>query len=197
MRRVMVGLVMGAVLVGGPVAAQSPDAAALLATCQANAADDVQLATCEWVVGTVLAPDPAASPAVYGADLPGVGVTLAREDATVTLVAIESSPVDAYGERPKVKGNRFLSIRVLYQANTDGVSYNPFYWSLVDLDGFSYDQPFVGGMEPKLEGSNDLPAGRKAQGWITFEVPKNVRTFEVVEGQTGAEYLRWLVTEPE
>lgn len=197
MRRVMVGLVL-AMAIGAavPVAAQSPglDAPTLLAACQAGAGDDVELATCEWVVSTVLAPDPAASPAAYGEGLPGPGVTLARDDETVTLVEVDWNASKKLDRKPDDKANRYIAIRVLYEATEDGASYNPFHWSVVDLDGFAWEQTFIG-RDPVLQSSNDLPAGRKAQGWVTFEVPKAVRTFEVVESQDG--YLRWLINEPE
>lgn len=197
MRRLVVGLVLGgAMLAGPPAAAQAPslDAATLSATCQANAADDMQLATCEWVVSTVLAPDPAASPSAYGSELPGVGVTLARDDQTVTLAEVRWDVKDAFGAKPQTKGDRYVAVRVEYEGIEDGTSYNPLLWSAVDLDGFAWNQSFAG-MAPALQSSNDLPAGRKAQGWITFEVPKSVHALEIVESQS--DYLRWLVTEPE
>lgn len=197
MRLALVGLVVGVMVAGGGTAAAqppAPDASSLLARCEAGAADDMQLATCQWVVETVLAPDPGASAAPYGADLPGLGVTIARGDETITLVDVEWAGKDAFGNRPDDKANRFIAIRVLYEATEDGASYNPLNWSLVDLEGFSWDRTAFGGKDPALDSSNDLPAGRKAQGWITFEAPKNVHTFEVVESQDG--YARWLVTEP-
>lgn len=198
MRRFMVGLgLVVAILAGPPAAAQAPgpDAAALSATCQANAADDMQLATCEWVVSTVLAPDPAASPVAYGADLPGVGVTLTRADATITLAEVDWNAGNPLKVKPDDKTHRYIAIRVIYEGTAAGASYNPFYWSVVDLDGFAWDQTFIG-KEPDLQSSNDLPVGRKAQGWVSFEVPKNVHELEIVESRPDG-YLRWLAVEEE
>lgn len=193
MRRIAAIMVMAAALVGPAGAAAQDDADALLARCEAGASDDMQLTTCQWVVATVLAPVPGASAAPYGADLPGPGVTLARDDETVTLVEVDwaGKGIDA---KPDDKANRYIAIRVLYEGTAAGASYNPFHWSMVDLEGFTWGQTFIG-KSPALQSSNDLPAGRKAQGWVTFEAPKNVHTFEVVESQDG--YLRWIITEPE
>lgn len=196
MRRMLLGLVM-TLAIAGPASAQSQglDGPTLLAACQTSAGDDVELATCEWVVNSVLAPDPAASPAAYGADLPGVGVALSRDDATVTLVEVDWDAGKATKTKPDDKANRYVALRVLYQGTAPGASYNPFYWSVVDLDGFAWGQTFIG-KDPTLQSSNDLPVGRKAQGWVTFEVPKAVHSLEVVESRPDG-YLRWLVTEPE
>lgn len=198
MRRVVAGVVVLVLSLAlwVPAAAQSPGpgASSLLSACEAGADDDTQLVTCQWVVNTILAPDPDASPVAYGADLPPEGTTLARPDATITLVEVDWDAGTALDVRPDDKANRYVAIRVLYQGTAAGASYNPFYWSVVDLDGFSYDQTFIG-KKPGLESSNDLPVGRKAQGWITFEVPKKVHQLEVVESRLDG-YLRWLVTEP-
>lgn len=66
----------------------------------------------------------------------------------------------------------------------------------MDLDGFQHQTVYAGGKEPALSRSNDLPAGRKAQGWVTFEVPKDVPPLEIVESQFGTDYRRWLIEEP-
>lgn len=189
---VFAGVALALLALGTTAVAQSPapDVSALAERCQEGADDDMQLATCLWVVSTVL--DPAASPSPeYGADLPGPGVTLSRDDETVTLVDVDWNAKGTRG-RPDGKANRYVAIRVLYQATADGASYNGFNWSVVDLDGFAWDQAY-GVKEPDLQSSSDLPDGRKAQGWVTFEVPRDVHRLEVVESQDG--YLRWMINE--
>lgn len=197
MKRTLLGtLVLGFALAASPALAQSQapadDAAALQARCEAGAADATQLATCLWVVATVLAPVPGPSPVAYGADLPGAGVLLSAEDKDVTLVEVDWN---AKGRSAPEKGNRYVALRVLYQAKVDGASYNPFDWSAVDLEGFAYDQAY-GVKSPALQSSNDLPAGRKAQGWVAFQVPKAVKELEVVASVGLGGYLRWLITAP-
>lgn len=159
------------------------------------------------VPGTGPAPSPEASSG-YGADLPAPGITQSRDSEDVTLVRVDWNAgchaVDEAGDtvmlcdegltRP-ADANRYVALLVLYRATQDGASYNPFNWSMVDLDGFAYDQTFFG-EKPALSSSNDLPSGRKAQGWITFEVPKAVHELEVIESQFGGDYLRWLAREP-
>jgi hypothetical protein len=112
----------------------------------------------------------------------------------VTLVAIDWNAKTDFLKPDK--GDRYVAVRVLYEGIQDGSSYNPFNWSAVDLEGFEHDTLLAGGKDPALASSNDLPAGRKAQGWVTFEVPNNVHELEIVESQFGSDDLRWLIKEP-
>ncbi len=176
--------------------AQSSDGPTLRATCQAlqDAGDQ---ATCLYVVDRFLDPaTPPAASAEYGTDLPGPGVLQVGESADITLVKVDWKPTVEYGE--PAPGNRFVAIDVLYKATVDGASYNPYDWSMVDFDGFNYDRT-SGARKPELAGSTTLPLGRKAQGWVTFEVPQDVHSFEVVASANGdllsPTYVRWRIDE--
>jgi hypothetical protein len=76
-----------------------------------------------------------------------------------------------YTDTPKTKGDVFVQLFVTYTALTDGVDYNQFDWQ-VFADGVAIDDfTFVtNGPEPTLA-SGTLPKGRKAQGWLVYEVP--------------------------
>jgi hypothetical protein len=69
------------------------------------------------------------------------------------------------------KGNVYLETFVAYEALDDGVNYGSFDWQ-VFADGTAVDSyTFVSnGPEPTL-GSGSLPKGRKASGYIVYEVP--------------------------
>lgn len=136
---------------------------------------------------------PVVGPGDYGSDLPGVGATQSHRGVDITLVEVDwdVEPGQFGGPDP---GKRLVSILVLYVATEDGGNYNPFNWSAVDLDGFQWDRSFFGGREPALQSSSDLPAGRRAQGWVTFEVPEDLRALEIVETQGLSDHVRWLIS---
>lgn len=196
----LLALVPGAALAQSPAPSGPPPLgpAVLEVLCSSNATNEADLALCLDVVHRILypgsGPAPTVAPSGYGAELPGVGATQSREDADVTLVAVDWN-AKADFLKPD-KGNRYVAIRVLYLGTQDGGSYNPLNWTAVDLDGFQHQTLIAGGKDPALASSNDLPAGRKAQGWVTFEVPKDVHSLEIVESQFGTDYLRWLIAEP-
>lgn len=129
----------------------------------------------------------------YGAGFPGPGVTQVGETTDITLEKVAWKVKPAFGD--PADGNRYIAIEVLYEATADEASYSPYDWSMVDFDGHNWDRSFVG-KEPDLQSSNALPIGRKARGWVTFEVPKDVGSFEVVADSGGGRYLRWRIDEP-
>lgn len=73
-------------------------------------------------------------------------------------------------------GTKYVSVLVEFAALKDDVSYNPLYWKVVDSQSYGYDYTFIG-KEPMLDSSNNLKAGRKAKGWLTFQVPATETTF--------------------
>jgi hypothetical protein len=94
------------------------------------------------------------------------------DDVLVTVAKVEQK--SKYGEydRPK-SGNVYLAVLFEYEAIEDGASYNPFDWQ-VFVDGTAVDNfTFVlDGPEPELH-SGTLPKGRRASGWVVYEVPKD------------------------
>jgi hypothetical protein len=108
--------------------------------------------------------------------VPGEPITITNEGeawATVTIDRVKQ--VKRYNgpynidDVPK-KGNIYIELRVTYVALQDGVDYNPFDWQ-VFVDGVAADDyTFVSnGPEPQLN-SGTLPKGRKATGYLVYEV---------------------------
>lgn len=102
-------------------------------------------------------------------EIAGVGYYIEWTDVRVSLV--EAGVYSNYNEyfAPDA-GNKFVAVLVEYEALADNVSYNPFFWTLRDSQGFSYNY-YIFGKEPALDSSNELRAGRKVKGWLTFQVP--------------------------
>jgi hypothetical protein len=73
------------------------------------------------------------------------------------------------------RGNVYIQVFVTYVAKADGVDYNPYDWQIF-ADGTAVDgSAFVSnGPTPDLR-SGSLPKGRKAAGWLVFEVPARGR----------------------
>lgn len=72
------------------------------------------------------------------------------------------------------EGNQFVSMLVEVEGiDPEGSSYNPFFFSVKDSDGFEYNFSAFGS-EPMLQSGNDLAAGDKVSGWVTFEMPTSV-----------------------
>jgi len=73
------------------------------------------------------------------------------------------------------RGNVYIEMHVTYRALAQNVDYNPFDWQLyvddVAIDTFTI---VLNGPDPEL-GSGSLPKGRKAQGWLVYEIPKTGR----------------------
>jgi hypothetical protein len=111
-------------------------------------------------------------------EIAGVGYYIEWTDVKVSL--LEASVYTDYNEYfGPDEGFKFVSVLVEYEALVDGVSYNPLYWKLVDSESYGYDYYFMG-KEPILDSSNALKAGRKAKGWLTFQVPEAETTFYLV-----------------
>ena len=91
-------------------------------------------------------------------------------DVRVTVEQVKQAK--KYGDYSKPsKGNVYLAVKYTYEALDDGATYNPFDWQIF-VDGMAVDNfAFVmDGPEPQLS-SGTLPKGRKASGWVVYEVP--------------------------
>lgn len=115
---------------------------------------------------------------VAGADLEDLGfntTTDTRPWAKITVT--EAKVVASYGkssyDAPKTAGDVFLQVKVTYEALHDGVGYNPLDFTLyVDgtaVDRFAAQAHVLDG--PTQLSSGTLPSGRKATGYIVYEVP--------------------------
>lgn len=107
-----------------------------------------------------------------------VGYFIEWTDMRVTL--LEAVVYTDYNEYfGPDEGFKYVSVLVEYEALVDDVSYNPLYWKVVDSQSYGYDYYFMG-REPALDSSNGLKAGRKAKGWLTFQVPVGETAFYLV-----------------
>lgn len=142
-------------------------------------------ATPSRTTGPVATPRPVETPTVTpeptGATFaPGDTITVTRNGAkwaevTITKVAAKASYAGAYYTDKPASGNVYLQFYVTYSALVDGVTYNPYDWQMFVDDVAVTSYTFVqNGPKPAL-GSGTLPTGRKAQGWIVYEIPKTGR----------------------
>jgi hypothetical protein len=92
-------------------------------------------------------------------------------DVRVTVDQVKRAA--KYGPYSKpAKGNSYLAVKYTYQALEDGASYNPFDWQVfVDDTAVNNFAVVMDGPKPELS-SGTLPKGRKASGWVVYEVPK-------------------------
>ena len=137
-----------------------------------------QRPTSQPAPGTDQPPPPADTPAPAGPATYQAGdvITVQQngEDwANITVSDVKSVGPTGYGEfdRPKTAGNQFIQANVTYEALADGVNYNPFDWQ-VFVDGQAVDNTtfVLEGPKPDLS-SGTLPKGRKASGYVVYEVP--------------------------
>jgi hypothetical protein len=130
-------------------------------------------ATLASAIGGVPTPEPT-GPTRYS---PGQTVTVTENGADwSTIVVSQVKQVMRYSgayysDVPKA-GNIFIQAYVTYTALADGVDYNRFDWQ-VFVGGTAVDDltTVLYGPTPELH-SGSLPKGRKAVGWVVYEVPK-------------------------
>lgn len=171
---VCIGILVAGCSSGGVAATVAPAASS---PGRSNA-----VATPALTAAGVATPKPADTPAVTPEPssttfAPGDVVTVTRNgtnwaEVTITKVAAKSTyPGTYYTDKPAA-GNVYIQFYVTYSALVDGVTYNPYDWQMFVDDVAVTSYTFVqNGPTPAL-GSGTLPAGRKAQGWVIYEVPK-------------------------
>ena len=99
-----------------------------------------------------------------------VGQALQGPGYRLTVNSVERAA--SYGQLTKAKSGNILvavDVTIESQQNT-GVDVNSLYAKLIDGQGYAYTFTFTG-KEPTLTSQNDLAAGQKLRGWVTFEVP--------------------------
>ena len=123
-------------------------------------------------------PTPEATPEGPVQYLPGSKIILTKDDENWAQIVVSkfkqvaSYKGEYYTDKPKVKGNVYIQAYVTYTAlRQNGVDYNPFDWQVFAAGEAVENYSFVtNGPEPTL-GSGTLPKGRKASGWVVYEVP--------------------------
>ena len=94
-----------------------------------------------------------------------------QEWATIVVTDVKQAKGFGDYDRPEVKGNVYITAKVTYEALTDGVDYNPLDWQVfVDGEAGSIFTFVMDGPKPNLS-SGTLPEGRKASGYVVYEVP--------------------------
>jgi hypothetical protein len=115
-----------------------------------------------------------------------VGETVALNGYTITVNGVEKSVnFDTSSEIGKAKpGNIMVAVDITVGSNKNqDVSSNALFTSLKDSQGFKYNMAIFGSKDPGLPGENDIPAGDKVRGWVTFEVPETATGFVLEYGQ--------------
>ena len=136
------------------------------------------VATSQPAAATAAAQATAAPPASSGTEIKtfalGDVIEVTGEfssDLRVRVSKVETATKYGDYSTPKA-GNVYLAVYYEYESIEDGATYNPFDGQ-VFVDGTAVENySFVlDGPEPQLS-SGTLPKGRKASGWVVYEVPK-------------------------
>ena len=155
--------------------------------------DMVQTAAADIAVKTAQAAALQASPIPAAVDTPiptpftaqledilgKVGETITQNGYIITLFNVETAT--QYGDFFQAAvGNKFISVELLIESGApSGVSANPFYATIKDVNGYAYSFT-VFGKEPTLQSQNDMPMGEKMRGWITFEIPQTATNLVLI-----------------
>jgi hypothetical protein len=135
-------------------------------------------------------PTPEPTPAGPTQYTPGDLITITSNGepwATVTITNVKqvAKYSGAYSSDVPAKGNVYIQAFVTYAALTDGVTYGPYDWQVfvggVAVDSFTF---VIYGPKPML-GSGTLPKGRKAEGWLVYEIPKTGKVLLSYGGTFG------------
>lgn len=93
---------------------------------------------------------------------------------SLTVNAMEEGQTYSTYVQPDL-GNHYVAVDLTINSKADeGVSINEFNAVLKDSEGYQY-KPTFAGKDPQLGTESNLPAGDKARGWITFEVPDTAK----------------------
>lgn len=76
--------------------------------------------------------------------------------------------------------NTYLAIDVTVEGVEGKVSYNPLYFTVQDADAREYNITIGGSKEPSLQ-SGDLAPGKKARGWVEFDLPQGAVTLKMTD----------------
>jgi hypothetical protein len=123
-------------------------------------------------------PSPEPSPSLVAK---GHGVTvLCGADPCLTVTVVKWSFASKYKGSKAVfddkpaKGNVFVAVDIRYAATATGAAYHAVDWT-VDVNGKAYERAYpVNGPRPEVL-NGELAAGKKAEGWVVFEVPSKGR----------------------
>ncbi|MFL5686255.1 MAG: hypothetical protein ACJ77D_09405 [Chloroflexota bacterium] len=137
------------------------------------------------------APDPeTGEPTQYKAGEPATVTSDGEDWAKIVVDKVKAvkrynGPYD-FDDVPK-KGNVYIQLRVTYTALQSGVAYNPFDWQIFVGGEAGGNYTSVGnGPTPLLE-FGTLPKGRKASGYLVYEVKAKGKVLLSYAGSFGNE----------
>jgi len=124
---------------------------------------------------TQATPTPEATPTPPPAsETAGVGWQFDWTDMKMTLLEAKVSSGGLFTPDP---GNQYVSVLIEVEAKQDGTSYNTFYFKLSNMSGYACTSGLWADEKPPLGSSNELKAGRKATGWVSFQCPTADKEF--------------------
>ena len=107
--------------------------------------------------------------------LVSLGTLASGTNGSSTAVQDGDPVIQASGTGSGAKGNVYIQALITYTALADGATYNPFDWQVFCNDEAVDSYTYVSdGPEPDLN-SGTLPKGRKAKGWVVYEIPAKGR----------------------
>jgi hypothetical protein len=127
-------------------------------------------------------PTPEPTPVGTAQKRPGETLTITQGDTEILAIVVSRVQfVSSYPDRsaypccPDVPdpGNVYVQAFIQYTALGSGASYNPFDWQVYAGDRQLGNASAFTSNGPKPElSSGELPKGRKATGWLIYQVPK-------------------------
>jgi hypothetical protein len=131
-------------------------------------------------------------------DMPiGRSITVSRTNGNVPfslqvqVASLKKSrlPLSQFGDKPK---GTFVGILVQYTCAKGTCSYNPYDFTVRNESGDEYSAVYPP-FEPDLH-SGDLRAGRKARGYMTFDLPKGAYVVEYRSSLFEQDSASWKFT---
>jgi hypothetical protein len=107
-------------------------------------------------------------------DVGKIGQRLEYKGYAMTVTAVDEAE-DFFTTRKARAGYKLVAVEVLIESNASNVTISPPHTKLVDGSKRDYEARATG-KEPVMTEQYDIPKGTSVRGWITYEVPKGVRT---------------------
>jgi len=107
-------------------------------------------------------------------------------DLKAVSIKKSKAAIEDYGNKPK---GSYVGILVEYTCTQGTCSYNPFDFKVRNSDGDEFDSS-SSSFTPGLE-SGDLRHGRKARGYITYDLPKGKYVLEYSAGFADTTSASW------
>ena len=103
-----------------------------------------------------------------------IGQKLEYKGYAMTVTAVDEAE-DFDTTRKARTGYKLVAVEVLIESGGSNVTISPAHTKLVDGSKRDYTARTTG-KEPVLTEQYNIPKGQSVRGWITYEVPKGVRT---------------------